>query len=171
MAEARLELSPQVIFEKKPLSADDFSLTGRGGVVATNPAVNRALVLARENDFLEMCLPILWGDERKEHFERFGWLLRGAIETFKPLTVFELALVKNIIACQWRLDRMLVTQANVFEHEARRGEIGKYGLPAASHIAKELDEAIYEAQEALLTAIAAYRGAMKIANANDQRER
>ena len=160
---ARMELIPEVLFQRRSLGDDDLQFAGRGAIVAPHNTVNRALALARERDFLNMCLPILWGDEKKEHIERFGWLLRGAVETFKPLTVFELALVKNVVACQWRLDRLLVTQANVFEHEARRGEIGKYGLPAAVHVANELDEAIYEAQETLLTAIATYRAAVKAA--------
>lgn len=100
-----------------------------------------------------MCLPILWGDERLVHFERFGWLLRGAVVTFRPLTVFELHLVKNIVAAQWRLDRLYQTQANVYENESRSGVVGKHGLPQASHSAMELDEQLYAAQKALSAAI------------------
>ena len=87
------------------------------------------------------------------HFERFGWLLRGAVVTFRPLTVFELHLVKNIVAAQWRLDRLSQTQTNVYENEARSGAVGKYGLPQASHSAMELDEKLYAAQQSLSAAI------------------
>ena len=88
--------------------------------------------------------------------------MRGAVETFKPLSMMELALVKNVVAAQWRLDRLYQTQTNVYHNEARAGEIGKYGLPAASHSAMELDEQIYRAQQALKVAIDVYQKTIRV---------
>lgn len=150
---ARRQLSKQQVFAKGKEPAVDISTMRTGDVILVDTQANRSLMLAQEHDFLEMCLPILWGDERLVHFERFGWLLRGAVVTFRPLTVFELHLVKNIVAAQWRLDRLYQTQANIYENEARSGVVGKYGLPQASHSAMELDEQLYAAQKALSAAI------------------
>lgn len=161
--EARTLLPKKEVFARVDAPLAVLEGAARGDVIRTNPVVNRSLRLAQESDFLEMCLPVLWGDEKKIHLQRFGFLLRGAIETFKPLTVFELYLVKNIVAAQWRLDRLLVTQSNVYANEAKKGEVGKYGLPAASHAARELDTEIEDAQRALLSVIHTYRMAVKAA--------
>lgn len=150
---ARRQLSTQQVFAKGKEPAVDISTLRKGDVLLVDTQANRSLMLAQEYDFLEMCLPILWGDEKLVHFERFGWLLRGAVTTFRPLTVFELYLIKNIVAAQWRLDRLYQTQTNVYENEARSGVVGKYGLPQASHSAMELDEKLYAAQKALSAAI------------------
>ena len=150
---ARRQLSTQQVFAKGKEPAVDISTLRKGDVLLVDTQANRSLMLAQEHDFLGMCLPILWGDERLVHFERFGWLLRGAVITFRPLTVFELHLVKNIVAAQWRLDRLSQTQTNVYENEARSGAVGKYGLPQASHSAMELDEKLYAAQQSLSAAI------------------
>jgi hypothetical protein len=161
--EARALLPKEEVFSRALAPMELLDGARRGDVIQTNPTINRALRLAQDQDFLEMCLPILWGDEKKLHLQRFGFLLRGAVETFKPLTMFELSLVKNIVAAQWRLDRLLTTQGNVYVHVAKQGEVGKYGLPAASHAARELDREIDLAQRALLTAIELYRHTIKIA--------
>ena len=58
-----------------------------------------------------------------------------------------------VMAAQWRLDRLYQTQTNVYENESRTGEVGKYGLPQASHSAMELDEKLHAAQKALSAAI------------------
>lgn len=154
--EARTLLPKEEVFARVEASLAVLESATRGDVIRTNPTVNRSLRLAQESDFLEMCLPILWGDEKKIHLQRFGYLLRGAIETFKPLTTFELYMVKNIVAAQWRLDRLLTTQGNVYVNEAKKGEVGKYGLPAASHAARELDMEIESAQKALMAVINTY---------------
>ena len=150
---ARSHLSKNKVFAKNREPAIDINTLRKGDILMVESQANRSLQLAQEYDFLEMCLPILWGDERLVHFERFGWLLRGAVITFRPLTVFELYLIKNIVAAQWRLDRLYQTQTNVYENEARSGVVGKYGLPQASHSAMELDEQLYAAQKALSAAI------------------
>ncbi len=150
---ARSHLSKNKVFAKNREPAIDINTLRKGDILMVESQANRSLQLAQEYDFLEMCLPILWGDERLVHFERFGWLLRGAVITFRPLTVFELYLIKNIVAAQWRLDRLYQTQTNVYENEARSGVVGKYGLPQASHSAMELDEKLYAAQKALSAAI------------------
>ena len=150
---ARSHLSKNKVFAKNREPAIDINTLRKGDILMVESQANRSLQLAQEYDFLEMCLPILWGDERLVHFERFGWLLRGAVITFRPLTVFELYLIKNIVAAQWRLDRLYQTQTNVYENEARSGGVGKYGLPQASHSAMELDEKLYAAQKALSAAI------------------
>ncbi|MFZ1289847.1 MAG: hypothetical protein WAR79_07145 [Melioribacteraceae bacterium] len=150
---ARRHLSKNKVFAKNREPAIDINTLRKGDILMVESQANRSLQLAQEYDFLEMCLPILWGDERLVHFERFGWLLRGAVITFRPLTVFELYLIKNIVAAQWRLDRLYQTQTNVYENEARSGVVGKYGLPQASHSAMELDEKLYAAQKALSAAI------------------
>lgn len=150
---ARSHLSKNKVFAKNREPAIDINTLRKGDILMEESQANRSLQLAQEYDFLEMCLPILWGDERLVHFERFGWLLRGAVITFRPLTVFELYLIKNIVAAQWRLDRLYQTQTNVYENEARSGVVGKYGLPQASHSAMELDEKLYAAQKALSAAI------------------
>ena len=150
---ARSHLSKNKVFAKNREPAIDINTLRKGHILMVESQANRSLQLAQEYDFLEMCLPILWGDERLVHFERFGWLLRGAVITFRPLTVFELYLIKNIVAAQWRLDRLYQTQTNVYENEARSGVVGKYGLPQASHSAMELDEKLYAAQKALSAAI------------------
>lgn len=147
----------------------DITNLRKGSVVMVDNATNNALALAHENDFLEMCLPVLWGDERMVHVERFGWLLRGAVLTFRPQTVFELYLVKDVVAAQWRLDRLYQTQTNVYENESRSGEVGKYGLPQASHSAMELDSRIYAAQAALSVAIRNCLMAAKAALASSKR--
>ncbi len=151
-AQARQHLT-QDVFVKEPHQQPDIMTMRVGDVYLLETPINRALALAQEYDFLGMCLPILWGDEKRVHFERFGWLLRGAITTFKPLTAFELYLVKNIVAAQWRLDRLYQTQANIYENESKSGEVGRYGLPQASHLAMELDDKLYAAQAALSVAI------------------
>ncbi len=143
----------QSVFVQEPHKQPDINTMRVGDVFPLESSTNRALILAQQHDFLGMCLPILWGDEKRVHFERFGWLLRGAVTTFKPLTVFELYLVKNIVAAQWRLDRLAQTQANIYEHESKGGAVGRYGLPQASHSAMELDAQMYAAQEALSIAI------------------
>ena len=150
---ARSHLSKNKVFAKNREPAIDINTLRKGDILMVESQANRSLQLAQEYDFLAMCLPILWGDERLVHFERFGWLLRGAVITFRPLTVFELYLIKNIVAAQWRLDRLYQTQTNVYENEARSGVVGKYGLPQASHSAMELDEKLYAAQKALSAAI------------------
>ena len=150
---ARRHLGKNQVFAKNSEPAIDINTLRKGDILMVESQANRSLQLAQEYDFLEMCLPILWGDERLVHFERFGWLLRGAVITFRPLTVFELYLIKNIVAAQWRLDRLYQTQTNVYENEARSGVVGKYGLPQASHSAMELDEKLYAAQKALSAAI------------------
>lgn len=150
---ARRQLKTYQVFAKNREPQMDIATMRKGDVLMVESQANRSLMLAQEHDFLEMCLPILWGDERLVHFERFGWLLRGAVITFRPLTVFELHLVKNIVAAQWRLDRLYQTQSNVYENEARSGSVGKYGLPQASHSAMEMDDGLYAAQQALSTAI------------------
>lgn len=150
---ARSHLSKNKVFAKNREPEIDINTLRKGDILMVESQANRSLQLAQEYDFLEMCLPILWGDERLVHFERFGWLLRGAVITFRPLTVFELYLIKNIVAAQWRLDRLYQTQTNVYENEARSGVVGKYGLPQASHSAMELDEKLYAAQKALSAAI------------------
>lgn len=154
---ARQYLPQERVFQPVPLSEDAVQYLQKGDMLIMDPPVNKALRLAQSENFLEMCLPILWGDEKRVHFQRFGMLLRGAVETFKPLSMMELALVKNVVAAQWRLDRLYQTQTNVYHNEARAGEIGKYGLPAASHSAMELDEQIYRAQQALKVAIDVYQ--------------
>ena len=150
---ARSHLSKNKVFAKNREPAIDINTLRKGDILMVESQANRSLQLAQEYDFLKMCLPILWGDERLVHFERFGWLLRGAVVTFRPLTVFELHLVKNIVAAQWRLDRLYQTQANVYENESRSGVVGKHGLPQASHSAMEVDEQLYAAQKALSAAI------------------
>ena len=151
-AHARQHLKHNV-FVQEPSKQPDIMTMRVGDVFQLETPTNRALALAQEHDFLGMCLPILWGDEKLVHFERFGWLLRGAVTTFRPMTVFELYLVKNIVAAQWRLDRLAQTQANIYEHESKGGVVGRYGLPQASHSAMELDDKLYAAQEALSVAI------------------
>jgi hypothetical protein len=44
----------------------------------------------------------------------------------------------------------------VYVNEAKKGEVGKYGLPAASHAARELDMEIESAQKALMAVINTY---------------
>ena len=150
---ARSHLSKNKVFAKNREPAIDINTLRKGDILMVESQANRSLQLAQEYDFLVMCLPILWGDERLVHFERFGWLLRGAVITFRPLTVFELYLIKNIVAAQWRVGRLYQTQTNGYENEARSGVVGKYGLPQASHSAMELDEKLYAAQKALSAAI------------------
>ncbi|MEN6303199.1 MAG: hypothetical protein ABFD96_10775 [Armatimonadia bacterium] len=166
--EARALLPKDEVFARVDSTMMVLEGAERGDVIRTNPVINRSLRLAQEQDFLEMCLPILWGDEKKIHLQRFGYLLRGAIETFKPLTIFELYMVKNVVAAQWRLDRLLTTQGNVYVNEAKKGEIGKYGLPAAAHSARELDAEIESAQRALMTTIDIYMQSVRAAHLTDR---
>jgi hypothetical protein len=167
---ARTHLEKIKVFAKTSGPAFyDLEKMRKGDVLVVDNVANRALMLAGEHNFLEMCLPILWGDEKQVHLQQFGELLRGAVITFHPLTVFELHLVKNIVAAQWRLSRLYQTQTNVYENDAKSGEIGKYGLPAAAHSAMEMDEALYRAQAALNVAIKTHAMAVRTSVKSMQR--
>ena len=140
----------------------------KGYTIVKGSTANRSLRLADREDFLGMCLPLLWGDEKTAHLERFGYLLRGAVETFKPQTTFELAMLKNIVGAQWNLDRLYITQSNVYESESQRGEIGRFGLPKAGQDAREFNGEVAKAQKQLNIAIATYRQMVKVAFATER---
>jgi hypothetical protein len=136
---------------------DPAGLVYPAGSVIPNEGPNRSLTLARRSGFLEMCKPLLWGDEKEEQMQQFGELLRGAVETFHPETTFDLYMLKAIVAAQWRLNRLLEMQANVFAARAANREPGKYGLPVATMDALEIDEMIDTAQKNVEAAISTYR--------------
>jgi hypothetical protein len=121
--------------------------------------VSASLQLAAKSDFLKMCQPLLWGNEKQERLQEFGELLRGAVETFVPETTFDLHLLKTIVAALWRLNRLLEIQSNVFEAGAQEEEekAGMHGLPAATVNALTFDERVDQAQKNLEIAISTYR--------------
>lgn len=146
------------VFSKETEAWDyDPTVLRHGEVMATETSSNKSLRLAESSNFLEMCLPVLWGDEKTSQIQAFGELLRGAVISFKPTSVFELVLVKNIVAAQWRLDRLYKMQTNIYDNEVGEGVRGRLGLPQATHSAMELDGVIYQAQKGLRGAIAAYQ--------------
>lgn len=145
------------VFSKEEDAWDyDPTKLRHGEVMSTETTPNKSLRLAESSNFLEMCLPVLWGDEKTSQLQAFGELLRGAVISFKPTNTFELHLVKNIVAAQWRVERLYRMQKNVYENEMEDGERGRFGLPKATNLAMELDNEIYLAQKGLRHAIGSY---------------
>lgn len=169
---ARQALRAEKVFQREDddLNGIDVYALQKGAVIPQKSVGNRALEVAAREHFLDTCLPILWGDEKERHFHLFGEVLRGAVITFKPQTRMELLLLKNVIAAQWRLERLYLTQSNIYDHESRTGEVGRYGLPKASHTAMELDELIYKAQESLEKAVTIYANTLRIVSYAKRRE-
>jgi len=151
-----LDDQKDTIFEQEP-TGDPASLVEVGQSVVLDSAVNRSLRLAQQYDFLSMARRALWGDEDRTLVQEFGWMLRGAIETFRPRNAFELHILSNVVEAQWRLIRISKMQKAIFEGEAKTGAIGKHGLPAATTAARTLDSDYRAASELLDKTIQAYR--------------
>ena len=58
---ARQYLPQERVFQPVPLSEDAVQYLQKGDMLIMEPPVNKALRLAQSENFLERCLPILWG--------------------------------------------------------------------------------------------------------------
>ena len=121
-------------------------------VRVVDPA-NRALELAQRHDFFEMCAPVLWGNETQAKRELFGELLRSLVVTYLPTGVHDLLNLKSVAAAQWRLNRLLEIQGNLFSAHAESDERNKQGIPKATTYALEINDQIDKAQAAVARAI------------------
>lgn len=159
--ERALEMLPgKWLFEEEPLP-DANQPIKIGEMLVLDTRVNAALRLAHKSSFMAMIAHCLWGDEQDTELLRLGYLARGAVMTFQPTNPFELSLVGNVVAAQWKLDRTLRIQKAVFDKHAAKPVAGRHGLPTATWAAMELDEEAVKAQKMLDMAVNTYQNATK----------
>jgi hypothetical protein len=127
-----------------------------GDSVAVIDPANRSLLVAQQHDFYALCEPVLWGAERTGRNELFGELLRSTVMTFLPDGLHDLFQLKAVVAAQWRLNRLLEIQSNLFSAHAESQEHDRRGIPRATTHALEIDRQIDQAQVAVLRAIESY---------------
>ena len=127
-----------------------------GQSVSIVDPVNRSLMLAQRYKFLDLCRPLLWGAETETREELFGELLRSVVVTFLPVGLHDLLSLKAVVAAQWRLNRLLEIQGNLFQAHSASQEHDSRGLPRATAYALEMDDQIDQAQAAVANAINAY---------------
>jgi hypothetical protein len=106
-----------------------------GVTVSLRDDTNRALSLAQNQGFFELCRPILWGSE-DEH--QFGEMLRGLVENWKPRNTLHLHLLANMADALWKLNRLRRFRNRVFLSGAE--EAGRYGMPVGTEQALKEDE-------------------------------
>jgi hypothetical protein len=140
---------PKVLNFNLPKGADH-----RSAVFPLVSKENNALRLAESARFDEMCAKILWGSEDPEVFGEF---LRSLVVNFQPENVFELTLLRNVAACQWKLIRLESIQHNLFV--AGKEVAGPFGLPAGTSDAMAFEGASSELLADLQRAIRIYRSA------------
>lgn len=140
---------PKVLNFNLPKGADHKS-----AVFPLASKENNALRLAESARFDIMCEKILWGSEDPQVFGEF---LRSLVIAFEPQNLFELTLLRNIAACQWKLQRLEAIQHNLFG--AGQEAIGPFGLPAGTSDAMAFQPASSELLADLQKAIRIYRSA------------
>ena len=140
---------PKILNFNLPKGADH-----RSAVFPLASKENNALRLAESARFDVMCEKILWGSEDPQ---LFGEFLRSLVIAFEPQNLFELSLLRNVAASQWKLQRLEAVQHNLFA--AGQEVIGPFGLPAGTSDAMEFQSASSELLADLQRAIRIYRSA------------
>lgn len=138
---------PKVLNFNLPKGADHKS-----AVFPLASKENNALRLAESARFDIMCEKILWGSEDPQVFGEF---LRSLVIAFEPQNLFELTLLRNIAACQWKLQRLEAIQHNVFD--AGKEQVGPFGLPAGTSDAMDFEGAASDLLVDLQKAIRIYK--------------
>ena len=159
----QLMATSQQVFKQDPV-ADGTRALRPGETALLDSSKNRALRLAQEHNFLQMCRSVLWGDEDTFLLNEFGVLLRGAVESFRPRTTFELHLLRNVVEAQWRVWRISRMQRAIYEAESKRKTSGQFGLPRATLNAQMLDLKYKQALDFVDQAVRIYRKALLTAN-------
>lgn len=154
------DFGPQDLFAGPSEAEQSRAVASRGMQIGQSiplvDPVNKSLMLAQRYKFLDMCRPLLWGAEAQTREELFGELLRSMVVTFLPTGVHDLLSLKAVVAAQWRLNRLLEIQGNLFQAHSASQEHDSRGLPRATAYALEMDDQIDQAQAAVSSAINAY---------------
>lgn len=161
------DVEPDGVFSRRTEARAARELAERGFEIGQSVAVispvNRALSVAGQHRFFELCQPILWGEEASSRRELFGELLRSLVVTFLPEGLHDLFSLKAVAAAQWRLNRLLEIQSNLFSAHSASQEHDSRGLPRATSYALEVDEQIDKAQKAVTAAVEAYHLSRRMA--------
>lgn len=123
-----------------------------GQSIAIYDPANKALQLAREQDFLKICEGILWPGEEENIF---GELLRGLVIEFMPKNAFQLHLLANIADCQWSLRRLQNYKQSAYL--GNKEQRGRYGMPVGTDYGLDEIGRVRQHQAALKKAIDTYR--------------
>lgn len=136
----------------------DYSALGLaaspGMTISFNDPVNKALQLASQYNFFELCEPILWGSEDRNYF---GEMLRGIVISFKPENPMQLFLLRSIVEAMWLLIRATKFKKGVYEHNSNIK--GNYGMPLGTEMAFDKSSLTRELNKQLDDAMNLYKKA------------
>lgn len=121
-----------------------------------------AMLVARRENFWEMCKTSLWGSEDHIEFKEF---LLSLIVEYLPTSRQSLELLSLVADQQWKLRRVRKLQANVFAAGSASGANafggGMPGVPSKTGNAMLLEKDIQKLMRGLHSAIKAYRAHSK----------